>query len=305
MDFHFIEMASFWGTGVVGSLATLVTVVVSKNEKLRKAAVFNLVSFLFTSIMVHLVVKKVLPNYALFFRLKDSWVPLTGFSILYYLIFTDYVFYLYHRFVHSVPLFWTGHFSHHSGDQMHPSLIIRDNVLAHVFALPLGLLGIPLGLNPHGVFVCVRFITFYQSFLHFPVTRDLPVLKYLIVTPYNHILHHSKTFDGYGQNFGGILSIWDRLCGTYRDSAKYLGEYGVEGLKNPNSLWNLNVLPISNLIRDCYRSKSLAPAVFFKKPGLKIPLNWTTVLYTFALLLSIDVTLSATKLGSFFHIIFP
>lgn len=294
MSFHIFEILSLWGMVFVGAISTLYTVLISKDDYLRRSAIFNLTSYLITSAAVFFFIKDFLPTYSYFKSLQSSWRPLAGWNIVVYIFFTDYLFYLYHRLTHSIPLLWTGHFSHHSGDRLHLSLILRDNILANIFTLPIGLLGIPLGFNPYGIYICVRFILFYQSFLHFYVKKDIPYLKYIFVTPYNHIIHHSTKFEGLGQNFGGILCWWDRLAGTYREGTSYLQSFGIPGLMNPNSLWKINVIPAKDLIKECYAMKSLWP--LFKVTSFPDQYRFhlrTALIYSFGAFLLILLILKA------------
>ena len=295
MSFYYIEIASLWGTAIVGMLATLYTVLFSKDQGVRKSAVFNLVSFLLTSLVLQFAIDRMSPTYAFSFNLQHDWIPLKGANLFIYLFFADFLFYLYHRLTHSIPILWTGHYSHHSGDKLHLSLVIRDNVVSHIFALPMGLLGIPLGLTPYGLYICLRFVIFYQAFLHFKTERDWPVFKYFLVTPYNHIIHHSIRFDGAGHNFGGILCIWDRLCGTYREGSEYLIGFGIRNLKNPDSLWHINTQPTLNLVKDCWRTKSLKPLFIFSELSPR-PSNWATApLYAIAVVLALDILRRALR----------
>lgn len=300
MDPHLIEMLSLWGTAVVGAVATLYTVLFSRDADLRKSAVFNLSSFLVTSLALHFVIDAVHPGYSLFYKLRRDWIPFNGWNLLYYLLFADFVFYLYHRLTHSIPLLWIGHYSHHSGDRLHLSLVIRDNIVSHVCALPVGLLGIPLGLTPYGVFIFMRFVIFYQSFLHYETKRDLPFIKYFFVTPYNHVIHHSTHFQGAGQNFGGILNVWDRVAGTYREGDEYLGSVGIKGLKDPDSLWRINTLPAIELLRECRTNRSLKPLIFFK--NLRYRTEWRTAsVYVLAVILLLDVVYRIISLSEVFR----
>ncbi len=50
--------------------------------------------------------------------------------------------------------------------------------------------------------------------LPLPVDR---VLRWLVVTPDMHRVHHSVEDDEANSNFGFNMSCWDRLFGTYRD----------------------------------------------------------------------------------------
>jgi sterol desaturase/sphingolipid hydroxylase (fatty acid hydroxylase superfamily) len=43
-----------------------------------------------------------------------------------------------------------------------------------------------------------------------------PLLRWLVVTPDMHRVHHSIERDETNSNFGFNLSLWDRLFGTYR-----------------------------------------------------------------------------------------
>ncbi|CAN5458801.1 hypothetical protein BH10BDE1_BH10BDE1_07820 [soil metagenome] len=291
MEFYWIELVSLWGTAIVGTGATLITVLTSKDSKLRKFAIFNLMSFLVTSLVLNFVINPNYPSFARFFSVRHDWVPLRGAWLLVYFLFADYIFYLYHRFTHTVPLFWTGHYSHHSGDSLHASLVIRDNVLSHIFLLPIGLLGIPLGLHPAGITAGVRLVIFYQAFMHFYTERDVPVLKYVFVTPYNHIIHHSTKFEGAGHNFGGILCIWDRICGTYREGAQYLTGFGLREGTPPQSLLQLNTTPMKELIAECRRNRSVKSLFLYEGWNFRLRKNWQTLLlYSAAVLLFVNLS---------------
>jgi sterol desaturase/sphingolipid hydroxylase (fatty acid hydroxylase superfamily) len=44
------------------------------------------------------------------------------------------------------------------------------------------------------------------------------VLRWFVVTPAMHCVHHSVAMDESNSNFGFALPWWDRLLGTYRDA---------------------------------------------------------------------------------------
>ena len=77
---------------------------------------------------------------------------------------------------------------------------------------------------------------------------DLPrrveaTIERMLVTPALHRRHHTKTGPERDTNFGTILSIWDRLLGTYppNDSAAAV-ETGLPGIEHLG-LWGALVLP--------------------------------------------------------------
>jgi sterol desaturase/sphingolipid hydroxylase (fatty acid hydroxylase superfamily) len=83
------------------------------------------------------------------------------------------------------------------------------------------------------------------------------ILRWLVVTPDMHRVHHSVEDDETNSNFGFNLPWWDRLFGTYRDQprAGHLGmTIGIRGYRTPREVsWlpGLLVLPFRGRI-DSY-----------------------------------------------------
>jgi sterol desaturase/sphingolipid hydroxylase (fatty acid hydroxylase superfamily) len=65
------------------------------------------------------------------------------------------------------------------------------------------------------------------------------VLRWIVVTPDMHRIHHSISVAETNSNFGFNLPWWDRLFGTYRDQPK-LGHdamtIGIEQFREPADL---------------------------------------------------------------------
>ncbi len=270
LNISHLEFLLYWCLALIASVATLVTVFVSKNKGLRRFVIFNLSNFLISTAFLYFIVKAFGPNYGLLLKKSSSWLSFTGPNILIYLLFSDFLFYLYHRMTHAIPLLWLSHYSHHTATHMHISVIARDSILTHVFTFPFALIGASLGLSPSWVYICIRIIVLYQSLLHFNATKDIPYLKYFLVTPYNHIMHHSINFTGSGHNFGGLLCIWDRAFNTFVDSPRYLHHYGVPGLVNPDRYFNIHFSPLLRLFKKCFSNKSLRPIFIFENLNYKI-----------------------------------
>lgn len=57
---------------------------------------------------------------------------------------------------------------------------------------------------------------FNHSNVRMPMLLD-KVIRWIIVTPDMHRVHHSDIPIETNSNFGFNLSIWDRIMGTYRD----------------------------------------------------------------------------------------
>jgi len=140
-------------------------------------------------------------------------------SVLVAVVLMDLVIYLQHVMVHAVPLFWRLHRVHHAdldydvttGARFHPLEIILS--MGIKFAV-IVLLGAPVVAVV--VFEVLLNVTsmFNHSNVRLPITLDR-YLRWFIVTPDMHRVHHSVHDDEANSNFSFSLSCWDRLLGTY------------------------------------------------------------------------------------------
>ncbi len=142
----------------------------------------------------------------------------------------DFVIYLQHVMFHAVPILWRLHRMHHAdldfdvttGIRFHPvEMLISTGVkLAAVAAFgptPLAVLIFEVFLNGTSLF--------NHANLRLPMGVDR-VLRWLVVTPDMHRVHHSVLSAETHSNFGFNLPWWDRLFGTYRAQPR-LGHDGM------------------------------------------------------------------------------
>jgi sterol desaturase/sphingolipid hydroxylase (fatty acid hydroxylase superfamily) len=155
----------------------------------------------------------------------------------------DLAIYLQHVLFHAVPALWRLHRMHHAdldvdvstGNRFHPIEILLSMVwkLAIVIALGapvLAVLGFEVLLNATSMF--------NHGNVRFPERLDR-WLRWLVVTPDMHRVHHSIVPAETNSNFGFNLPWWDRLLGTYR-SAPATGQegmtIGLEQFRDPDEL---------------------------------------------------------------------
>ena len=137
-----------------------------------------------------------------------------------------------HYLLHKIRWMWRMHVIHHSdtkvdattGTRLHPG----DFAVREVFALAaLILTGAPLAF-----YVVYRVTTTFFTFLtHANIslpTRADAALSLLFVTPDMHKFHHHFERPWTDMNFGGILSIWDRMFGTFVYGDPREVSYGVD-----------------------------------------------------------------------------
>jgi sterol desaturase/sphingolipid hydroxylase (fatty acid hydroxylase superfamily) len=131
----------------------------------------------------------------------------------------DAYLYFWHRAMHRYDWGWQLHRLHHSDREMNISTTYRFHPVEVVLSqLPkLGLIAL-CGFQPQDVLVyecCFALIlVFHHSNWRLSPRVDR-WLRYLIVTPALHRLHHSPDRADQQHNFSSLLSLWDRLFGTF------------------------------------------------------------------------------------------
>ena len=151
------------------------------------------------------------------------------------LLALDFAIYLQHRIFHAVPWLWRLHRMHHSdtefdvttGIRFHPIEIIASMVIkiALVFAL---------GAPAIAVLIFEILLNATSLFNHgnVRISRRLErVLRWFVVTPEMHRVHHSVIHAETDSNFGFNLPWWDRLFGTYRSEPEYGHQNMMIGLR--------------------------------------------------------------------------
>lgn len=176
------------------------------------------------------------------FNMEFSFIGVVGGFIL-----CDLVYYLAHRFEHSYEVLWKSHQVHHSSVDLSWSTGLR---LSWIFFFTSPFYYLPLllmGFHPVVVLFSKKFILLYQFFMHTPMAKKDNWLGYIIVTPQCHNLHHLANPKFHNKNFGGFLSIWDRMFGTYANYEEgIVMEYGNgEGIKYKNAI-SLQTMPLIN-----------------------------------------------------------
>lgn len=140
-------------------------------------------------------------------------------SLILAVILLDFVIYLQHVMFHALPALWRLHVVHHAdvdidlttGIRFHPLEIIVSMLIK---LAAISVLGPPL-LAVLIFEVCLNaFAIFNHGNIRIPPRID-KLLRWLLVTPDMHRVHHSTNDNEYSTNFGVTFSAWDRLCGTY------------------------------------------------------------------------------------------
>lgn len=155
-------------------------------------------------------------RYAAAFVLLDCWI------------------YTWHRLNHTVPLFWRFHRVHHSDNYMDATSAARFHIgevsMSMILRLPvIALVGLPMSV------IIVYDVTLLVCTLFHHANIALPpgidrFVRYITVSPFMHKVHHSRIQPETDSNFSSVLSVWDRMFGSYQERENYADiRLGLEG----------------------------------------------------------------------------
>jgi sterol desaturase/sphingolipid hydroxylase (fatty acid hydroxylase superfamily) len=158
-------------------------------------------------------------------------------------VLLDLALYAQHVAFHAVPPLWRLHRMHHAdlevdvttGVRFHPAEIVPSMVIK--FAVV-----VALGTPPLAVLIFEVLLNATSMFNHgnvrLPRWLDC-FLRWIVVTPEMHRVHHSVLRYETDSNFGFNLPWWDRLFGTYRANPAVGHEgmtLGIDRFRDPAEL---------------------------------------------------------------------
>ena len=168
----------------------------------------------------------------------------------------DCLYYWYHRISHERQFFWASHVVHHQSEDYNLSTALRQTstsfLTTWVFYVPCFFLGMP-------IYMYVSIATahlIYQFWVHTQHIPKLGFLEWFMVTPSNHRVHHAQNPEYIDKNYGGLLIIWDRLFGTFKEEDEQIEP--IYGIRSPLSSWNpiwANVHVFVGMARDAWRTR--------------------------------------------------
>jgi len=140
-------------------------------------------------------------------------------AILLGVLAIDLFAYMSHRLMHGVPVLWSLHHVHHSDIDIDFTTTVRHHPF-EALAAAVMIFGavLALGISPESVVIhqiAATVLDFVEhSNLQIPQRLDAAV-RLVFVTPDMHVVHHSSLRQETDSNYGTVLSLWDRLFGTY------------------------------------------------------------------------------------------
>jgi len=165
--------------------------------------------------------------------------------------------YVWHRINHRVPFLWRFHRVHHTDAHMdvttagrfHVGEIILSSALRIPLIVLFGVYAWELLLYETMMFAVVQV---HHANIALPPALDR-VLRFMIVTPAMHKVHHSRFQPETDSNYSAFLSVWDRLGKSFR-LRKHPEEirFGLDAFTDPSdeTMKGLMAMPVRRVTRD-------------------------------------------------------
>lgn len=139
--------------------------------------------------------------------------------------------YIFHRLAHRLSLLWRLHRVHHSDSDLDLSTYFRSHPLEFLTALVIKCaLIVVLGLHPAALILHGLAKQLTMSFGHAniaPRPQLSRTVSTLFVSPAFHHHHHSAHRPDTDSNYGEVLTIWDRLFGTFGRTGGTIMRFGL------------------------------------------------------------------------------
>jgi len=176
--------------------------------------------------------------------LKNNW-----WLFVFTFIFLDLGEYVYHVIMHKIKRFWMFHVVHHSDLHLDTSTSLREHPGENLIRNSFTLLWVFISGTVFWTLVLRQIIQIASNvFAH--VNYRLPekldgLIGMVFITPNLHHVHHHYTKPYTDCNYGDVLSIWDRLFGTFRRLPSSKIVFGVDSfMDEPNRRVYLHLLKL-------------------------------------------------------------
>jgi sterol desaturase/sphingolipid hydroxylase (fatty acid hydroxylase superfamily) len=154
-------------------------------------------------------------------------------------VFLDFCAWVAHLLLHKTWWGWRTHRVHHSDAAVDVTTALRQHPAETVWRLlwrvaPAAILAVPLPALALYETLSVLNALLEHANVAVPEKADR-LIRWVFVTPHMHKWHHSRNAAETDTNYGNLLSVWDRLFGTYTGDAGLARlRYGLEGCDGPD-----------------------------------------------------------------------
>jgi len=141
-------------------------------------------------------------------------------TVLLSLAILDLIIYWQHVLFHKIPVLWRLHRVHHTDTEFDVTTALRFHPFEILLSMGVKFAAVAvLGIPSEAALLFETLLNASAMFNHgninLPVWIDR-VLRYILVTPDMHRVHHSTIAVETNSNYGFNIPVWDRLFGSYR-----------------------------------------------------------------------------------------
>jgi sterol desaturase/sphingolipid hydroxylase (fatty acid hydroxylase superfamily) len=135
------------------------------------------------------------------------------------LVADSFAIYWVHRLFHVMPLLWRVHRVHHADELVDVSTSLRNHPLELLLLLPVSaavvlIVGAQVSVVAAAQTASMAAVIWQHADIDLPARVDR-LLSFVLVTPRLHRLHHSPDRRLHDSNYGELITLWDRLFGTF------------------------------------------------------------------------------------------
>ena len=154
------------------------------------------------------------------------------FQCLLVFIALDLLEYIYHLAMHKYKRLWMMHAVHHSDKVVNVSTTLREHPLETLTRLTFLVLFLYLTGTEYWMLMvrqAIQVVSNVLSHANFIIPERINAIVGLVfITPNIHHIHHHHELPYTNKNYGDVLSIWDRIFGTYSEFDKNKIIFGVD-----------------------------------------------------------------------------
>jgi sterol desaturase/sphingolipid hydroxylase (fatty acid hydroxylase superfamily) len=143
-------------------------------------------------------------------------------------VVSDFLDWVHHFVRHKVPACWWFHSVHHA--QRTTNAWTAERIHMVEYFVKTGIRFVPvaaLGVTTPGIAAYALAVAWYTRLYHANIRSNFGVLRFVLVTPQSHRIHHSERPEHRDTNFGVVLCVWDRLFGTQSPDDQSYPETGI------------------------------------------------------------------------------
>jgi sterol desaturase/sphingolipid hydroxylase (fatty acid hydroxylase superfamily) len=236
-------------------------------------------------VIVNLIAKGLI--FSLFLLVEPLAVFDAGRDVLSWIVLfllTDLHFYLFHWLGHKSRFFWAMHVIHHSSPRYNLTTAIRTPFTNCFFRIASFTPFILIGFDPIMVVIMDSLLISFTFYQHTEMVKKLGWLEYVLSTPSHHRVHHASDEKYLDKNFGGVLIIWDKLFGTFKEEEEH-PTYGLTKPLDSNNVVRIifhEWIAMAHDVRYARNLKEVFGYIFLYpgwKPGVKSAKGRQTFLF--------------------------